>query len=72
MKQPTSKQANTKKQTSFVGETIAELKKVTWPTRQETVKLTTMVLIVSILAGVFLGFTDYGFSFLIDNLFVPD
>lgn len=72
MKQSTSKQASAKKQTGFVGETIAELRKVTWPTRQEVVKLTTMVLIVAALAGVFLGFMDYGFSFIIDNLFVPD
>jgi preprotein translocase subunit SecE len=47
---------------SFVGETIAELKKVVWLTRREAVYLTTLVLIISIVAGLVLGAFDFGFS----------
>lgn len=42
----------------FVKEVVAELKKVTWPTRQETVKLTAVVIAISLIVGVFIGFLD--------------
>lgn len=43
---------------SFIKEVITELKKVTWPTREETMKLTVMVIIISIVVGVFIGGLD--------------
>lgn len=55
----------------FIASIIAELKKVNWPTRQETVKLTVMVLVVAVIAGMVLGAIDYGFTFIIDKLFIP-
>lgn len=42
----------------FLHEVIAELKKVTWPTREETVKLTVVVIIISVLVGAFIGGLD--------------
>ncbi len=54
----------------FIGETIAELKKVVWLTRQELVYLTVLVLIVSITVGLVLGVIDYGFTNLINKLFL--
>ncbi len=42
----------------FIREVISELKKVTWPTREETVKLTVVVIIISILVGAFIGGLD--------------
>ena len=45
----------------FVREVIAELKKVTWPTREETIKLTLVVIILSILVGAFIGALDITF-----------
>lgn len=42
----------------FLHEVTAELKKVTWPTREETVKLTVVVIIISILVGAFIGGLD--------------
>jgi preprotein translocase subunit SecE len=42
----------------FIKEVIAELKKVTWPTRQETIKLTVVVIAISVLTGVFIGGLD--------------
>lgn len=54
----------------FIGETISELKKVVWLTRQEAARLTFLVLIVAIVAGLLLGAVDYGFTNLINKLFV--
>ena len=54
----------------FIGETIAELKKVVWLTRREWVYLTVLVLIVSITVGLVLGVIDYGFTNLINKLFL--
>ncbi len=51
---------------SFITETITELKKVVWLTRRELVYLTTLVLIVTVVATVVLGAVDYGFSRLVD------
>ncbi|OGG01524.1 preprotein translocase subunit SecE [Candidatus Gottesmanbacteria bacterium RBG_16_52_11] len=42
----------------FLREVAAELKKVNWPTRQETIKLTLVVLAISVLVGAFIGGTD--------------
>lgn len=50
---------------SFIGETVAELKKVVWLTRREAIYLTTLVLIISIAAGLVLGAFDYAFARLV-------
>jgi preprotein translocase subunit SecE len=36
-----------------------EMKKVTWPTREELVKATRMIVILSILLGITIGLMDY-------------
>ncbi len=53
----------------FMGETIVELKKVTWLSKREAAYLTALVLIVAAAVGVILGVIDLGFSFLVE-LFV--
>jgi preprotein translocase subunit SecE len=65
--------AITKRVTSrfrFIGDIIAELKKVVWLSRREAIYLTTLVLIVAITMGIILGAFDYGFSQLVDKLFL--
>ena len=49
----------------FFGEVIGELRRVTWPTMNETFRLTLMVIAVSVVIGVFLGVADliYGCIF---------
>ena len=42
----------------FMKEVSTELRKVNWPTRQETIKLTTLVIAVSVLVGLFVGGMD--------------
>ncbi|MFC2001693.1 preprotein translocase subunit SecE [Chloroflexota bacterium] len=54
----------------YFAEIINELKKVVWLTRREAAYLAVMVLVVSVAAGLFLGALDYGFSNLIDNIFL--
>lgn len=40
-------------------ETVGELRKVTWPTRQETFRLTKIVLMVLAVMGIALGLLDF-------------
>jgi preprotein translocase subunit SecE len=54
----------------FVGDIIGELKKVTWPTRDEAVRLTVMVLVVCAVVGVILALLDYGFGRLVQDVFL--
>ncbi|MBC8503260.1 MAG: preprotein translocase subunit SecE [Chloroflexi bacterium] len=49
----------------FYRETVGELRKVTWPTRQEAKNLTIIVLIVTFGMSAFLGALDYIFSKLV-------
>ena len=42
----------------FVGEVLAEFRKVTWPTRGELVNSTVVVLVVTLVLAFFLGGVD--------------
>ena len=64
----TAKQSGSKFR--FIGETISELKKVVWLSRREALYLTALVLVVSLVAGLVLGFLDFGFSELVARLFL--
>ncbi len=46
----------------FVREIRAELRKVVWPTQQEAIKLTAIVILVSAAVGFFLGLLDATFT----------
>ncbi len=48
--------------TRMIGEVIGELRRVTWPTKEETLRLTVIVIAVSVAIGAFLGLVDLGFS----------
>lgn len=49
---------------------IAELKKVVWPSRQETLRLTLIVIAVCVVVGIILGLVDFGFTTFFDKLLV--
>ena len=53
----------------YFREVIGELKRVVWPTREETRRLTIMVIIITIAIGIFLGAIDLGFSRLAEIFF---
>ncbi|MSP22518.1 MAG: preprotein translocase subunit SecE [Dehalococcoidia bacterium] len=52
----------------WTSDIISELRKVTWPARQETTNLTFVVIVVSILVAVVLGGADIGFSWLVEKI----
>jgi preprotein translocase subunit SecE len=43
----------------FIKETIGELRKVSWPSRQEAIRLTQIVIIVIFVMAIILGGLDY-------------
>ena len=53
---------------SFFTEVIAELRKAHWPTRQETFRLSLLVLLICVVVGAILGALDYGFFKLFTEL----
>ena len=46
----------------YYRETVGELKKVVWPTREEALRLTWIVLVVITIMAIILGSADYLFS----------
>lgn len=52
---------------TFLKEARIELKKVIWPTRQDTIRSTISVIIVSAVIALFLGVLDFLFQFVLDK-----
>lgn len=50
----------------FLKEVWDELKKVKWPTRAEVIRLTSVVIIISALVGLFLGGIDFALTKLLE------
>jgi len=46
------------RQPGFAQGVIDELKKVSWPSKKETLRLTSIVIIVSLIIGVYIGIID--------------
>ncbi|MBI2935581.1 MAG: preprotein translocase subunit SecE, partial [Chloroflexi bacterium] len=46
----------------FLAETYGELRKVDWPSRQEALRLTWIVIAISLLIGLLLGLIDFIFT----------
>lgn len=46
----------------FFGESYAEFKKVDWPSKEETIRLTGFVISASLLVGLFVAGIDYIFK----------
>lgn len=53
----------------FLREVKIELKKVTWPSRQQTMGSTLVVIVLVMIISVFLGLVDLGLSGVIRSLF---
>lgn len=51
----------------FLMDIISELRKVVWPSREDTLHLAVVVVIVTIIFGALLGAIDIGFGWLIDE-----
>ena len=48
--------------TGFFRQTIGELRRVVWPTREQATRLSILVMVVSAVVGVILGALDIGFG----------
>ncbi len=55
--------------TQYFRETVAELRKVTWPTRQESLNLTVLVLAVMTFLSIVLAGLDLIYTQLLDFIF---
>lgn len=52
----------------FIGESVAEAKKVVWPTRQETVQTTLVVFALVVVMAIFLAVVDIAFAHMVQWL----
>ncbi len=52
----------------FVGESVAELKKVEWPGRQQLVQGTVVVLLACAIVGAYLAIADLAFKHLVQGV----
>jgi preprotein translocase subunit SecE len=52
----------------YFRESRIELRKVTWPSREQTVNLTLVVVVVCVVIALFLGGIDYVFASLIKDI----
>ncbi len=59
-----------KKGIKFLKEVRVELKRVTWPTRQQTIKYTLIVIGLSLGVAAFLGGLDFLFTYLLDKFVI--
>jgi preprotein translocase subunit SecE len=50
----------------FMRDAYAELRKAHWPTREQTIRLTGLVVAISLLMAMLLGLADFVFSELFD------
>jgi preprotein translocase subunit SecE len=52
----------------FIGESVAEARKVVWPTRKETVQTTLVVFVLVVIMAAFLALVDIGFAYMVQWL----
>jgi preprotein translocase subunit SecE len=55
--------------TTFLKEVNAELRKVTWPTKEELIGSTVVTIIVSLIMSIFIGFVDRILTLVIRTVF---
>lgn len=55
---------------NYLNEVRLEMSKVTWPTRSQTIKMTLLVIVISIIIGIFIGGLDYLLSRLVGSILV--
>lgn len=56
----------------YARETAVELAKVAWPSREEIMRLTTIVIAVTVVSALFLGTASFLFSLLVTNMAIAD
>ena len=58
----------------FAQESWSELRKVTWPTRDQVIRLTVLVILISVVVSVYIFLFDNIFHLIVDKLIlgIPD
>lgn len=54
----------------YIRDTKGEMKHVSWPTKSQAIGYTALVLAISIVLSIYLGFFDYIFTRVIDAFFI--
>lgn len=54
----------------FFNDTKGEMKHVSWPTRRQAIWYTMVVVVISLVIAIILGFFDFAFSRLLDKLII--
>jgi len=57
-----------KKILTYLSEVRSEMKLVTWPKRDDVIKLTVTVLLVSAIVGLYVGGLDFGLTKILESL----
>ena len=52
---------------AFLQESRQEFRRINWPALQETIRLTIVVIVLSLGVAIFLGAIDYGFFFFLNK-----
>jgi preprotein translocase subunit SecE len=52
----------------FAREVLAEFRKVTWPSRQELINSTVVVITVTVVVSLFLGAVDVGLARIVERI----
>ena len=55
---------------NYLKDTRSEMNHVSWPTKNQTINFTLIVLVISILTGLLLGFFDLIFQFALKSFFL--
>ena len=53
---------------TYLREARIEIRKVSWPTRQQTIRYTVAVVVMSLVVAAFLGGLDFGFSTILNRV----
>lgn len=53
---------------TFVGEVVAEFRKVSWPNRRELTNSTAIVLVLTVVVAFFLGAVDIGLARIVERM----
>jgi len=55
---------------SYIQESRQEFRRVNWPTRRETLRLTMIVIVMSLVLAAFLGILDLVFTYLLETFLI--
>jgi preprotein translocase subunit SecE len=53
----------------YLKETVGELRKMTWPTKDELIGSTIVTVVVSLIVAIFIGIVDRGLTFVVKLVF---